>query len=118
MERVKLVRSIEFINLYVELTRILGKQQLSTSNIMSVVVKLMKVIETFKGIKGSEKRDLIIEVMCRYVKNNYTENESIELTNLINIVLPSIIDTFISIDKKKIKIKINKFLKKFYSCCK
>jgi hypothetical protein len=118
MESTKLVKSVEFINLYIELTKIVGKNELSTDNIMSVVVKLMKVIETFKNIKGSKKRDVIIDVLGRFVENNCNSFDRSELTPLINLTLPSIIDTFVSIDKKYIKIKVNKFLKKFSSCFK
>lgn len=79
---------------------------------------LMQVVETYKNIKGDQKKNIVIKVLRMFVKNNCTPDESQNINLLIDLALPSIIDTIISIDKKKIKIKVGKFLKKFGSCCK
>jgi len=103
----------------------LNGNKLTNANIGSLVILSMKTIETYKEFSGSKKKAIVLyiiqKVACdqynEYIKTaNLSEEESKELQDIISFVelfLPVMIDTMISIDKKEIIIKIKK---SFTSC--
>lgn len=100
-------------DLYNILSSLLKNDNLNSQNIIKVCLNLMQVIEKFKNIHGIEKRDIVLKTLQLYVTDNVTDNKDV-LLFLIENVLPSMIETFISIDKKELKIKIKKSIN---FCC-
>jgi hypothetical protein len=72
-------------------------------DLFSLIVSVMKVVEQIKGLKGIEKKELVLYSITTVLGSDSG------MTDLIS----SIIDNVISIDKGEIV--INKKLKKF--CC-
>jgi len=99
------------------LDTLLSEEPLNSDNILDIVLGLMIAIETFENVHGEQKKTIIIEVFNSYIAEK--EDVSVELKELIKYILPKIIDTFVSIDKRQIKIKASKCLKitKKYFCC-
>jgi hypothetical protein len=103
----------------------LNGNKLTNANIGSLVILSMKTIETYKEFSGSKKKAIVLYMIQKvaydqyneYIKTaNLSEEESKELQDIISFVelfLPVMIDTMISIDKKEIIIKIKK---SFTSC--
>jgi hypothetical protein len=89
--------------LFHHLKLVLGDKKLDLSNIINIVIDLMKFIDYF-NIINKNKKDIILYTIKKYF-NQISDNE---IPNQFLDVLPSIIDMFISIDKKKIKIRKSK----------
>lgn len=82
-------------------------KNISSTNIISYVILLMKIISTFPEIENVNKKKLVIFSLKKFVELNVIDDEEKNmLTSLIDNVLPSIIDTICSIDSKKILINI------------
>lgn len=109
---------IEFVNkLYETLIRIIGDKELTTANAVLIATNLMQIVEKYPNISGPQKKELVIYVLKRFVVDHlYGENEQ-ALLLFIDVFLPSVIDTIISVDKKELAIKIRKGLKACFSCC-
>jgi hypothetical protein len=104
--------------LYEEIKRLLHGGKLTTSNVVVVVINLMRLVEKYSELKGHQKKQVILEAVKMLINDsndNVEDNE--QLIMLVNMTLPSVIDVIISIDRKKIKIKIKKAWKFMLSCC-
>jgi trans-2-enoyl-CoA reductase len=72
-------------------------------DLFSLVISIMKVVEEIKGLKGLEKKDLVV----------YSISQVLNADNDMKNLIESIIDNVISIDKGEIV--INKKIKGL--CC-
>ncbi len=103
--------------LYLELEIIFKNRKIEADVILSIVVTLMQIVDRYPDLKGIEKKLVVIGVLIRYVEENVEDEKTRgDLVMFINLVLPNVIDTFIAIDKRELKIKTEKCLRK-YLCC-
>ena len=104
--------------LYNNLITLLGDEKISSVNIVLITASLMQVVEKFPGLPGNEKKDLIIQVLKRYTIDKIDDEEEEKSVLLfIDLFLPSVIDTIISVDKKKLVINVISVLKKCFPFC-
>jgi hypothetical protein len=80
--------------------------EIDTSNIASILVKLIPIIEesahTFSGV---DKKQIAIAVLKYMARSGVTKSEHSEfLLKVIDFAAPSMIDAMISISKKKVNI--------------
>lgn len=98
---------------------VIGTNGINVSNIAVVVVSLMQIVEKYGKLKGPQKKQIVLSVLNRTVDNFVTDaDESEKLKLLLSISIPSLIDTFISMDKGEIVINVKKYSRKLFSCCK
>lgn len=103
--------------LYNSLSRIVEGEKINTTNVVSIVTNLIQIVEKYPDIKGEQKKLLLIHVLKNFVKNNLDDEEKIAVLTFIDLFLPSVIDTIISVDKKEIVIKMKKSFKVCFPCC-
>jgi hypothetical protein len=105
------------LKLYAELKNIIGKGQITPSNIITMVLNLMQVVEQYENLKGKQKKAAIIDVLNQVIDEQvHTEQYALELKSLVHLILPTVIDAMISIDKKEVEIKVKNGCKKLISC--
>lgn len=93
---------------------ILNDKNITVSNVSSILIENMKIVEQYRSLTGQDKKKLIIEGFYDYIDNNIiTENEAIKSKIIIKNLIPNLIDIIIKIDKKEIKIQ-NKYKKKLF----
>lgn len=102
--------------LYNSLCEIVRGKKLTTENTMQVALSLMKFVERYPDLQGSQKKFLVIQVLKRFVKNSMGVDENEDLLTFIDVFLPTVIDSVISVDKKQFVINIKKDLKKCLPC--
>ena len=81
---------------------LLSNLTLDSSNISKVIIELMQFIGNF-DVKNSDKKNIVIYVLKKYIENNSVLIHAEEMIKL----LPHLIDIFTMIDARKIKIKKN-----------
>ena len=89
---------------------------LTKENITTIVVNLMQLVEKYPDLTGVQKKQLVIDVVNKFIKDNTEGDEEEILLTFANIFLPTLIDTFVSVDKKKIVIKMKKTFSSCFSC--
>lgn len=109
-------------NLYRELKQLLNGSKLTEGNVVSILISLMRFIDTFPNLKGYQKKLVILEAMNIMIDDQYVRDDAdIEhgenLKTLVSMTLPGVIDAFVEIDKKKIQIKIKKSVKHLIKYC-
>jgi len=103
--------------LYLELEVIFKNKKIEADVILSIVVTLMQIVDRYPDLKGIEKKLVVIGVLIRYVEENVEDEKTRgDLIMFINLVLPNVIDTFIAIDRRELKIKTEKCLRKYFCC--
>ena len=83
-------------------------KEITSKNILTYVVLLMKIMDNYKNIKNIDKKKVVIFTINKFIELNINdEQEQKMLLSLVNNLLPNIIDTIILVDKKSIQIKNN-----------
>lgn len=77
----------------------------SLDKISILIPKLIIIAEKYKTLRGVEKKELVIELLKNIVSKYDNVNENSILEPIILQLVPSMIDTLISVDKKQIKLK-------------
>lgn len=86
-------------------------EELNTAKVLGLVTNLMQFVDTYTGLSGEEKKDIVLQVIDRIIVDLPNDNA----LKLARPIIPDIINTIINVDKRKIKIKVKKIWKK---CCK
>jgi hypothetical protein len=104
--------SNEFIDSLINLLDGKKDESAYTSRLISKVPLVMKAIEKANAVhklSGKEKKDLVIRVICAYIKKEDDPGDAAALY-FTKHVLPPLIDTLVMVDTKKLRIKAE-------SCC-
>jgi hypothetical protein len=116
MSNVKVQTNI-YNKLYKSLELTVQNKKLTTTNVLFITTNLMKTVEKYNGIHGEEKKDLIINVVRKFVVDRLEVEDGDVMLLFVDEFLPQIIDTLILVDTKQIKIKIRKKCKSFFPYC-
>ena len=105
-------------DLYDKIKVLIEGKKLDATNIVSITTNAMIFVEAYNDISGIQKRELIIHIIGLIIKDTVDDyEEKFVLQNIVRLTLPSIIDTIINVDKKKIQIKVKKGCSRLFSCC-
>lgn len=105
--------------LYTELKAIIRENgKLTTSNIVTIVITLMQTVDSYGDVKGPEKKATVLHVLKRLINDTMnSDSDATAVTQLVDMTVPVLIDSLVSIDKKQIIIKTKKCLAKLFACC-
>ena len=89
--------------------------ELSPENITTYLVTLMQLVESITTLKGQDKKNLVIQTMEFLIIERIADDNVYrqQLSLLVKLTIPELIDTIVSIDRKELKIKI----KNIFSNC-
>jgi len=96
-----------------ELHNIIKDDGLTVSSISSVLIKLMMFVERYKNLKGKDKKMLVLYVLKRIIN----ESGDSDLISFVDLLLPTLIDNMISLDKGKLKINKSTVIKALEKVC-
>ena len=103
--------------LYEDTKEIFENKEITSSNILTFVVSLMQIVENYDDLSGIGKKEVVIEFLNKIVEEKINDEKDLDNTKfLISTTVPVFIDTIISVDKKELKIKTEKFIKKICKC--
>lgn len=89
-----------------------NNSDIKAKDIISFIICLMQIVEKYK-INGASKKDIVIRIINDILENNKNSIENVEfIQSFVKNILPSFIDTIISLDKKEIIIKLENTLTK------
>ena len=101
--------------LYQNLVEMVGNKGINMGNIVSITVNLM-ILSERSGMKGPIKKEMVLQAIMKYISENVdtSTEEGRELLLFARITLPSMIETFVGLDKGKMLISVKKCWK---GCC-
>jgi len=111
-----------FNRLYTKLQE-LAVEGLNLGNVTGIVLSLMQFVQTIGGLTGSQKKDLVVSVIKKFIAEKVTDSDlATNLNVFADLTLPTVIDSFVSLNNGETRIKVKncltKILKKCMSCCK
>lgn len=87
--------------LILKLKECVSGQKLSAANIVEITHLLMKNVESFQTLKGSEKKEVVIRTLGLIVGEMLDDDEEKGiLEKFIQLTLPYMIDALVLADKK------------------
>lgn len=85
--------------LFQELQDIIGSGEITRSNIVGILISLMQIVEDYDGVRGVQKKALIISALMKFIDVNVKNSQdAIDLKLLVQLTVPTVIDTFIRVD--------------------
>lgn len=115
--RLELDEDLYFIrvldSLYSEVKNIIV-DKVDEKNILKIVVLLMQLVEKQEQFYGKGKKRLVILLLEKLIDDTVEKDKSVDLKFLTSMIVPSIIDTIVSVDKKELEIKIKETVS---GCC-
>jgi hypothetical protein len=103
--------------MYEELKKIVGDGKLTTTNIIITLVSLMQTVDGYADLKGEQKKAVVLEAIIHLIDETVQESDKASFKQLVLLTLPSVVDNFVKLDKKKLKIKTKKVISSFLRCC-
>lgn len=94
-----------------------GDSPVTKENITTIVINLMQLVEKYPDLTGEQKKKLVIHVVKKFIKDKTDNEEEEVLLTFVDIFLPTLIDTLVSVDKKEIVIKLKKTFSSCFPCC-
>lgn len=105
-------------NLYQQLSSIVGSGTITVSNIVGISFSLMQIVEKYKNLKGEQKKAAVIKVLDKFILERLGDaQESRDIRMFVHLTLPGLIDTLVSLDRHKLKIKVKSCSKKLECLC-
>ena len=79
----------------------------------------MQLVESYPNLNGRQKKHVILEAINMLIDDQHDNVEdAAQLKSLVQITLPTVIDTIVSVDRKELQVKIKKYCGILFSCCK
>ncbi len=106
------------VQLYNKIVSVVGDGQLTPANITGIIIAMMQMVEdpTF-GLSGIEKKDLVVEVINRYIDSEIKEaHAQAVLKILTQSTIPPLIDSLVGLSRGDIVIKGKKCIKRLLCC--
>lgn len=105
------------MDLYKKSREFLADGELSQSEIIRLLPLIMRGVEEYKGLSGSDKKKIVISVLEKLIDAKVKDKEVSDMLKLlVHTTVPTLIDTLVSIDKKELRIKLQKGLKRIFCC--
>jgi len=98
----------------------LGDEKITATNIIIISTNLMHIVEQYKDLTGSQKKMLILDTIKKVINQNVDDvQERMMLMMIVNMTLPSVLDTLVTAingDIKFEKTKVISIFKKIFCC--
>jgi hypothetical protein len=91
-----------------------GGKKVSVASISILVLEIIQFTEKI-SMHGEKKKKVAMEVIERLIKESDQEDKD-ELLVIVRMIVPDLIDTLISVDKKEMIIKTKKKLESCFMC--
>lgn len=104
------------VNYLVDKLKMMVSGNINQNTLIFIITQAMLTMSEFKRLKGSQKKYIVIQALKRLINTSgdLDSDAKQSLTLLVDMMVPSMIDTFVWIGNQKIK--FNKKLSKFCLC--
>lgn len=111
VEGVPGVDDVEFAEIFEKLKAVVGQKEINHSTIVVIVIDLIREMTEYSHLPGNLKKACVLKTLEEIIKMN-VHNPELEssLLFMVRLTVPDMIDTFIGLDKKKMKIYVKSFV--------
>lgn len=91
--------------------------KIKPENMVNITLNLMQMVERYPTLLGYQKKELVIYTLKKFAINHFEGEDETYALILMDTLLPSVIDSIISVDTGKIVINIKKKFGTWFSPC-
>lgn len=104
--------------LYTDLRKTILDKDVHAQNIISIVMKVMVLVQKVPDISGADKQAVVIQVIKRLVGEiQINEDDRAAIQSALDLFLPSIIDSLVSADHGALSLqKVEDGCRGIFSC--
>lgn len=103
--------------MYEEIKKAVGDGKLTPNNVVNILISLMQTVDGYADLKGAQKKAVVIEAILQLIEAEVEEASKEQFKQLVLITLPSVVDSFVKLDAKKLKITSKHGLARFFRQC-
>ena len=92
-------------------------ENISLETIVDFIPHLIKYTETYKNLKGGEKKLLVIKLLKYIIDNTDGFGDDTVVDPILKMMVPSIIDNLIKVDQNHLRLKKPKTCFKLFMGC-
>ena len=100
-----------FAQAYDELTARIKDRQFKASDLIHLATVGMEIAETYVGLSGPQKRDLVVRLVERLIQDYAPEESQELLLSSTQLLLPSIIDQIVAASKGQLGLNLDQLIK-------
>lgn len=98
---------------------VFGDDKVDLTTVVRCCVLLMQLVEKYRELSGSQKKDLVLLTLRRIIKEKVVDQDLEDsLLALLDLTIPPLIDIIVSVDRKQLVIDARNWLTKVSKCCK
>lgn len=87
----------------------LNLDNITLQNISTVILAIMSVVDKYKDLTGVQKKAIVLDTLYYIVEHQISSvNHKNEIIMFIKLSAPLLIDNFISLDKRELRVKLRK----------
>ena len=114
MATIEVQKSVD--DVYADVKVLFAGKDITVAFLMASLPHIMKIIETAYTLPGGQKKQIVLAVVDKIVREEAPEELREGLISVLDAVLPTAIDVIVSVDKQQIQIAVQK-IKSCFTCC-
>ena len=119
------IHNEKMVELYHKILQITNEKGIPLDNVSEVTKIAMENIDSVKNLNGDEKREFVIQAITKIIENKFEGEKKNKLLEVVKVIVPNLIETFILISKGNLVInkvtfahKVLKFFMELFRGCK
>ena len=82
-----------------KILQIANEKGIPLDNVSEVTKIAMENIDSVKNLNGDEKREFVIQAITKIIENKFEGEKKNKLLEVVKVIVPNLIETFILISK-------------------
>ena len=119
------IHNEKMVELYNKILQIANEKGIPLDNVSEVTKIAMENIDSVKNLNGDEKREFVIQAITKIIENKFEGEKKNKLLEVVKVIVPNLIETFILISKGNLVVnkvtfaqKALKFFMELFRGCK
>ena len=93
------INNEKMVELYHKILQIANEKDIPLDNVSEVTKIAMENIDSVKNLNGDEKREFVIQAITKIIENKFEGEKKNKLLEVVKVIVPNLIETFILISK-------------------
>jgi len=95
--------------IYEKLKDIVGDGKVTRGNIVTLLLSIMQFVDSYTHVSGLQKKAIVLDCLYRIIDDQIDDDtEKTDLKLLVSLTLPNVIDSFVRLDRRQLRVNIQR----------
>ena len=95
--------------IYENLKDIIGDGKVTRGNIVTLLLSIMQLVDSYTHVTGVQKKAIVLDCLYRIIDDQIDDvTERTDLKLLVSLTLPNVIDSFVRLDRRQLRINVQR----------